>query len=296
MSSHIEGEIRNLRNIPSPASDVSVNVTYSPPLRTSRCLDYLKTDKRWLVELRFNSNYEIALFERFIIGTPIRLAEYQGKHDQSPRYFYIDSRIPNEATQEEVTRRISEELPSIGAAMAIQFPMFLPPIVRCIIDVEATLKGEGPWTEGGPTLILGTDSTPVIKKLLADRTDLLSPYLDKCSSDPDFLEAAMYCGQALGFRGGNPWTSLYRAFEIVRSRFGGDDGIVIKLRCCSKNRISSFTRTINHQRAIGKYSRHARLPDAPPNCPMTFQEAVEFTLSLLKAWREYSVEGETENA
>ncbi len=284
----VDGEVRNIRDIQSPVSDVSCSVILSPPLRLNRCLDYIKTDKRWLIELRFNSNYEIALFERFIIGTPIRFVEYQGRYDRSPRYFYIDSRIPNSATREIVVRWMREQLPCISAAMAIHFPRFLPPTIRCIVDVAEALKGKGPWCESEMALIHGTSSTPIIRRLLEDGTDLISPYLAMCAADGNFREAAMYCGQALGFRGGNPWMALYRAFEVVCDNFGGDAGVVECLSCVSKKQIDRFTRTINHQEAIGQFSRHARSKAVPPPEPMSFEEAVEFVLVLLRAWQNRS--------
>lgn len=172
--------------------------------------------------------------------------------------------------------------------MAVHFPMFLPPTLRCIVDVEAIAKGRGPWCYSDKALILGTDSTPVVRALLEDGTDLISPYLAKCSLDADFREAAMYCGQALGFRGDNPWANLYRTFEIVTDRFGGDAGIADKLKCCSKSQITRFTRTLNHQETIGKFSRHARSNVVPPTDPMSFEESVEFILALLKAWQEHT--------
>lgn len=293
---YADGVVRNIKNIPAPVSDVSCTITHSTPVRVSKSLDYIKTDKRWLVELRFNSNYELALFERFLIGTPMRLAEYQGKHDRSPRYFVIDSRIPDNATGDEVEKWMSEELPSVSAAMAIHFPMFLPPTIWCFVDVEELAKGKGPWRKGEMALILGTNSDPIVMALLKDGTDLISPYIAKCSSDADFREAAMYCGQALGFRGGNPWANLYRSFEIVADRFGGDAGISEGLKCCSKTKISRFTRTLNHQEAIGKFSRHARLNTVPPPEPMSFEESVEFVLALLKAWQEYTGVSESGSA
>jgi len=263
-------------------------------MRLGKCLNYIKTDKRWLIELRFNSNYELALFERFLIGTPMRLAEFQGAHDPSPRYFLIDARIPNDATEYEVEKWESEELPSLSAAIAIHFPLFLPPTVCCFVDVEALAQGKGPWRKSEMALVLGSDSDPVVMALLRDGTDLISPYLARYSADYDFREAATYCGQALGFRGGNPWANLYRSFEIVADRFGGDAGICDNLKCCSKTNIKRFTRTLNHQEAIGKFSRHARLNTLPPPEPMSFKEAVEFVLNLLRAWQEYTAVCENE--
>ncbi len=279
-----EGILRNIRHIPAPVTDVMCTIQYSRPVRVSRCLNYIKTDRRWLIELQFNSSYELALFERFLVGTPLRLAEYQGKVDRHPRYFCIDSRIPNSASEEDVERWILEELPSVCAAIATFFPLFLPPTVRCILDVAQLAEGKGPWAKSQLAMVLGTASDNLLDHLLQSTDDFLSPFLSAMKADCDFKEAAMYCGQSLGFRGGNPWASLYRAFEIVSDRFGGSAGMVEQLGSISKNDISRFTRTLNHQEAIGKYSRHARNSAVPPPDPMTFKEAVEFILSLLKTW------------
>jgi hypothetical protein len=53
--------------------------------------------------------------------------------------------------------------------------------------------------------------------------------------------------------------NLYRTYEVIADRFGGDDGVVNKLKGCSNNELERFKRTVNHQEAIGAFSRHARL-------------------------------------
>lgn len=123
-----------------------------------------------------------------------------------------------------------------------------------------------------------------IYRILQSNNDLTGPYLKKCEQDKDFSEAMMYCGQALGLPGANQWANLYRTYEVIADRFGGDAGIVNQLKACSKNDLDRFKRTVNHQEAIGGFSRHARLNCQPPPNPMPFQTAVGFVLGLVASW------------
>jgi hypothetical protein len=90
----------------------------------------------------------------------------------------------------------------------------------------------------------------------------------------------------MGFAGSKEWANRYRAFEVLADKFGGDKEIPKRLPVCSRNDVERFTRTFNHQEAIGTFSRHARQNCQPPANPMSFDEAVAFIIMLLKAWLE----------
>lgn len=217
---------KNYRGIPQPVSDFFARVHLEPPLRYSRILDYVKTDKRYLLELRFRSDVDLALFEKFIQNSYIRLIEYQTKSDRQSRIFVIDARMVENGGWDATWRWVNEELPRIGAAIAVRFPQFVLPECRCIID----LKHEGGRTVAIPrpfkTKVIGQTNLPSLYALLKDTSGtLLQPFLTKCEADADFREAMMYCGQALGFDGASAWANLYRAYEVVADRFGGDDCI-----------------------------------------------------------------------
>ncbi|HEY9139524.1 MAG TPA: hypothetical protein VIN93_01445 [Bryobacteraceae bacterium] len=237
-----------------------------------------------MVELLFNSDIDLDLFERFILNSPIRIAEYATTSEGPSRTFVTDSRIPSDATQNDVWAWAKEELARIQAAISIECPGYHPATVRCLIDLLA---------EGGRVALInppltvrvhGTDSKPAINRILQSNNDFLNPYLHKSATDSDFKEAMMYCGQALGFEGANQWANLYRTYEVIADRFGGDDGVIGKLKNCSRNELERFKRTVNHQEAIGAFSRHARLKHQPPPNPMSFDGAVGFVLGLMASW------------
>jgi hypothetical protein len=276
------GELENFRRIPVPPADYTARMFLQPPIRRRRALDYVKTTKRFLVELLFNSDVDLALFERFIVNTPIRMTEYATGQECS-RIFISDSRVPDNANQEDVWRWAHEELPRIQAAISIQSSAYHPAKVRGLIEFFPGGK-VGAIPPPLPVRVVGANQMPALIATLQSNSDFLSPYVQKSESDSDFKEAMMYCGQALGFEGATQWANLYRVYEVVADRFGGHDGIVNELKVCSKNGLDRFKRTVNHQEAIGAFSRHARLNYEPPPNPMAFETAVRFVLDLMAAW------------
>lgn len=274
------------RGIPLPVNDVRVTIQVKPPVRLGRSVSYVKTKKRWLVELRFNSDIDLAICEQFLRDTTIRLVECREPEDREGRFFLIESRIPNTATMDEVWKWVDEELPRISAAMAIQFPDFTPPTCRCIVDLNAPGGHIHTIPPGIQANVPGKDNMPLVRRLLREgSSEFLYPLLAKCDTDHDFSEAMTYCGQGLGHESAPAWANLYRAYEVVADRFGGDNGISTKMGLCSANQLERFKRTVNHQEAIGGFSRHARLRYQPPPNPMSFREAVHFVLALLLAWK-----------
>ena len=276
-------DLENYRRIPPPLPEYTCRVNFHPPVRRSRATDYIKTDKRLLIELLFNSDIDLALFERFIYGSPIRIAEYADPVGSPSRIFMIDSRIPDDASQDDVWRWAKEELPRIQAAISVECPHYHPATVRCLIELFPGGKAAA-IPPPLPMKVDGTDSAPAINRILQGSADFLNPYLQKCETDDDFKEGMMYCGQALGFEGANQWANLYRTYEIVADRFGGDDGIINKLKGGSEADLKRFKRTVNHQEAIGAFSRHARVNYQPPPNPMPFDTAVRFVLGLMGFW------------
>jgi len=246
-------------------------------------LDYVKTDKRFLFELRFRSDYDLALFEKFVQGSLVRLVEYQGA-DGKVRFFATDTRMPDNGV--DPWRWVEEELPRIGAAIGMHFPHFVLPKCRCIIDLDHE-NGPSPIGPYFKVKVLGTSNMPAFQSVMTDNSSF-GAYADKCEGDGDFREALLYLGQALDVERENRWFSLYRAYEIVADRFGGKDGLT-KCGLCSKNEVSRFTNTSNHQEAIGAFSRHARLKTEPPSNPMDIDEAIRFVSALVRLWHDSEV-------
>lgn len=278
---------KNYRGIPQPISDPFVRVELKPPIRLSRSLNYIKTDKRYLAELRFHSDVDLALFEKFVLGSSIRLIEYRADSENQSRLFVTDTWTSEDGRGDDVVWQwVDEELPRIGTAIATSYPHFVLPMCRCVVDLN---NGDGRMAAILRSQVKPMDLTNLssVNTVLQDNSGhLLQPYLAKCGADADFREAMMYCGRALSFESANTWANLYRAYEVTTDRFGGHDGVVNNMRFCSKNQLERFKRTANHQEAIGAFSRHARLRYEPPPNPMDFNEAVEFVLSLVRAWQE----------
>ncbi|MEN6605568.1 MAG: hypothetical protein ABFD86_24410, partial [Bryobacteraceae bacterium] len=278
-------ELRNYRGIPQPVSDLFVTVQSRPPLRQTRMIDYVKTDRRYLIELRFHSDVDLALFEKFIENTSIRLVEYGPDHEGNSRLFLTDRRIDEQGGEDAIWKWVDEELPRIGAAIAVQFPEFVLPQCRCIVDLQSVGGRIDVITPLFKTKVIGRVDLPPLYALLKDTSGtLLTPFLDKCEIDADFREAVMYCGQALRIDAENPWAALYRTYEVVADRFGNDNELTSVLNFCSKNELDRVKRTLNHQEAIGAFSRHARLNYQPPPNPMSFEEARDFALGLVRSW------------
>ena len=278
---------KNYRGIPQPVSDSFVRVELKPSLRYSRSLNYVKTDKRYLAELRFHSDVDLALFEKFVQNSSVRLIEYRADSDHQSRLFVTDARMTEDGGGDDaIWQWIDEELPRIGAAIATFYPHFILPMCRCVVDLNDEAGRMAAISRSQVKPIVPTNLSSVNAVLKDTSGHVLQLYLTKCGADTNFGEAMMYCGRALGFESANAWADLYRAYEVIADRFGGHDGVVKDLPFCSKNQLIRFKRTANHQEAIGAFSRHARLRAEPPPDPMNFNEAVEFVLSLVRAWQE----------
>jgi len=200
-------DAENFRRIPLPPPEIQVRMQAHPPVRQSKSRDYIKADKPFLIELSFWRDIDLALFERFIKDTPLRIAEYRGGQEGPSRIFIVDSRIPDDATQDHLWKWAEEELPKIQAAIAIECPTYVPALVRGLI----LLSTGGLVRSTRPPLdvrVPRIDQVPAIYQILQSNNDLTGPYLSKCEKDKDFSEAMMYCGQALGLPGANQWANL----------------------------------------------------------------------------------------
>jgi hypothetical protein len=252
------GEIVNWRRIPPKIPHATAGAEYSGlQITLNRVLDYVKTDKRYLIELEFPSKVEVALFERFLLSTSIRLAFYSPSPNTKPRTFMIHHGLDDTVSFSAVWKWASAEMARIQSAIAMEFPAYSPGKVLCIGILQPN-GSIGISDDGYPVKLYGTSNMPELGRLFKNPPDTLNRHLKKCGEDSDYREAAMYAGQALGFAGANEWANLYRAFEVMKDRFGGDKAIVEHLQVCSKNDIERFTRTV----IIRKPLAHSRVtPD-----------------------------------
>ena len=133
------GETINYRQIvvPLAPTDYRLTITYPHLNRIRPVLDYVKTDKRWLIEVQVESNIDWALFERYLKHSPIQVVAYRGELDTDIRLFVIDSRLPDDGSH--VRRWGEEELPRINAGIASYFPSFVPAMYRSVIELLQTV-------------------------------------------------------------------------------------------------------------------------------------------------------------
>jgi len=273
--------VNNYRGIPEPnPAAVRVRVTVKAKSRAPRPLDYVKTPHSFLIELSFNSDVDLAVFERVVKRSPVRLFEYLGT---PTRLFVTDDRIPFSCDVEELNRWVQRELPRINAAAGTFCPGYIGATFRALFKLfpngtAGHIMESPPFAP--PPLILDKE----LSVILAIEDNLLVGVLDKIEDDPDFAEAMTYVGQALTHQGAQPWADLYRACEIVEQHVGGEHKLYQKLHWCTKDQLSRFGNTANHQKAIGVFSRHARSKQKPPEEPMPFWEARRFILGLMKRW------------
>ena len=274
-------QLNNYVTIAEPVSDFFVSYEVSPPVRDSRPLNYVKTDKRYLFELRFRSDFDLALFDKVIQDSPVRMVEYQAAN-RKVRYFMTDSRMPDDGSVDPWTW-VNDELPRIGAAIGLHFLHFTLPACRCVIDLDGKT---GP--EASPPdfkmKVLGQTNMPDFNRVMKD-SSAFSPYATRCESDNNFKEALLYFGLSLDIDRENRWASLYRAYEVVADCASGNDGL-LRLGYCSNSELNRFRRTCNHQEAVGAFSRHARLRTEPPPDPMDIEEALQFIAGLIGKWHE----------
>lgn len=76
------------------------------------------------------------------------------------------------------------------------------------------------------------------------------------------------------------WDDLYRIFELVEK----NNGNTITKEGWTNREKSLFTQTANSFAAIGIESRHMKNDSIPPENPMTFSEAEELIVKLLRLW------------
>lgn len=83
------------------------------------------------------------------------------------------------------------------------------------------------------------------------------------------------------------WIELYKVYEVVRSE---SDSRVEDRGWASRQELSRFTRTANHQDAAGRVARHARMNAAAPPSPMSLKDARALIRRVLRAWIDAKTE------
>jgi hypothetical protein len=84
----------------------------------------------------------------------------------------------------------------------------------------------------------------------------------------------------LGFRE-HTWENLSKVLEVIQSGVGGG---VTKAGWASKTELNRFTQTSNSAKAVGDDARHGHQKFAPPEKPMSLEEANELVFRVLRQW------------
>lgn len=274
----------NYRNILEPVGAITIRVTVTRPTRYPRPLDYVKTGHRFIVELVFNGDIDLAVFERAVDGSPIRLFEYRSSTPGGmTRLFVTDDRLPRSCEETEMWRWIDLELPRVNCAVALKCPSYHAAEFKALIELFPDGRS-APQTRWKRIKVHALEWDPEIDRALSFEGMQLSRYLDKSEADPNFTEAMMFVGRSLTFEDAQPWADLYRAYEIIAHHAGGQHRLVTGSQWGAESEHRLFRQTVNHQKAIGVFSRHARTQTDPPKDPMSFESARRFMLRLMDAW------------
>jgi hypothetical protein len=264
-------ETTNIKYIVKPVTNVSVFSTMNRTFRQPKFQEYVKANQRWWVELRFNSEIDLALLEKAVATSPVRLIEFQGS------YYIEDPVIPDQADMSQAFRYEVEGLPRLNAAVSVVCPEFIPARFVCVVKLLE--DGHGESVVSVDLVVHGTNQLEAVDRFLNGSQSDFGRVRDLMSRDSDVNEALLYFGADA-----NPWANLYKACEVVQDRFGSQ---IVTQGWCSRTNWERFNRTANHQEVIGAFSRHARSKVAPPANPMTLNEARSVVRDLLHGWIQH---------
>jgi len=216
------------------------------------------------------SDADIAILRHCLSKTRVRWIQFDG------RFFLEDSAIANALTQDEVERAADRQIAVLNSAVQLKCGHFEKLDLRCIIEFQE--RGTSRAGVGIIRRVLSQRAAYEVRAFLDNDQSNIDEILNASDADEEF-------GNALHFlnRGENPWTDLYKCFEVIRSANGGEDKLT-EPGWCSKRQLKRFRWTANHPLASGKQARHARLGTAAPTDPMSIEQAHEFILELLRYW------------
>jgi hypothetical protein len=132
---------------------------------------------------------------------------------------------------------------------------------NAVFDGDLVMNfGSAEFRGGGRLTVSLPDAPPT----LAERAFALAP------ANPPLNDALRFFDQAT-------WAAWYNVWEIVRAEINP-----IALRCVSDAMKTRFTRTANHQEALGDDARHQRSVEQPPPDPMSDAEGEDFARRLIE--------------
>ena len=267
----IKLKLTSLSGVIVPAvQSIRAAVNSSGFQRQVQKLSYAKARQRWWILLHFNSDIDLMIFEKAVKGSDIRLIELADK-------FYLeDLRIPDTSDMSEAESSAKAVLAQTNAAIRVLCPHFQN--ARFEYIVELMDNGSGRGIVAFDFVVHGTSSLPGIREFLLEDATPMNSILPIWKSNKNVQEAFYYLGAE-----GDHWANLYKAWEIVDDDVPRDSTIVER-GWCTKAALTRFRHTANHQEAIGRFSRHARMKTVPPPDPMDIGEARVFVRDLVSKW------------
>lgn len=123
--------------------------------------------------------------------------------------------------------------------------------------------------------------SPPTNLSIAIVNDQISPSLTAYARAAVHDQAAR---KALGFFAQyGDWSSLYKAYEVVRDDVGGANKIE-EHGWASKNEQDRFRRTANGYDVLGDKARHGVQTKPPPAVPLSYGDARQFVRDIVKRW------------
>ncbi len=126
-----------------------------------------------------------------------------------------------------------------------------------------------------------------IEAPLMDNSILVRDVAARKRRDPLVAEVMRYLDQPVEA------FDLYKVFEIVRRDVGGAKNLDAK-GWYLDGECRRFAQSVNNPKVLGDKARHSDRGDAPPDCPMTMEEASNFIRQLTSKWLGWKDEGSHE--
>jgi hypothetical protein len=170
--------------------------------RLTKNAPYVNASQRWWIELLFNSDVDVAVFEKTLKVSAVRFIEFNA------RFFIEDRRMPDVGDQIEngfnpISKYAAEELPRLNTAVRIVCPTFVAAKLRCVVYIDS--KGQGHPLSVATGVTHGARDLEAMVAFLdgppPDASSLLRLYAD----NGDVREALLYFGLE-----GNPWPNPMR--------------------------------------------------------------------------------------
>jgi hypothetical protein len=170
-----------------------------------------------------------------------------------------------------------QALDELSAIISLLWPNLIRPNVRCVYreDDSGERKGHMFAPVEPATLRLTGRATATINGKKPTGPTQAQQLLAASRNDSHLQIATLLWADPL-----RTWPRLFRILEEIE-RFLGVP--VNQAGFCSDNQRQAFRRSANSAEIAGKDSRHAQGMIEPPQNPMTFKAATEFTRQMLEA-------------